>query len=89
MGRTIGLISLLVVLGIAILFILGIWGIVPFDLMTLGKAGLTGVILLFTFAFVFAIYGMFFWKGTNGSERKLPSSSKEKAAMDAARKSDF
>ena len=85
MGRTIGFISLLVVIGIAVLFILGIWGIVPFDLKTLGKAGLTGIILLFTFAFVFAIYGMFFWRG---NERKLPSSSKEKAMMDAARKSD-
>lgn len=88
MGRIVGLISLVIVIGIAVLFILGIWGIVPFDLATLGKAGITGVILLFTFALVFSIYGMFFWKGTHGSERVLPSSSKEKAAMDAQRKSD-
>lgn len=88
MGRIVGLISLVIVIGIAVLFILGIWGIVPFDLATLGKAGITGVILLFTFALVFSIYGMFFWKG-GGSQRVLPSSSKEKAAMDAAaRKSD-
>jgi len=88
MGRTIGFISLLIVLGIAVLFILGLWGIVPFNFATLGKVGVTMIILLFTFAFVFSIYGMFFWKGTHGSERVLPSSSKEKAAMDAARKSD-
>jgi hypothetical protein len=88
MGRTIGFISLLVVIGIAVLVILGIWGIVPFDIRTIGKAGLTMIILFFTFGVVFAIYGMFFWKGTNGGERKLPTSSKEKAMMDASRKSD-
>ena len=82
MGRTIGLISLLVVLGFALLFILGIWGIVPFDLRTLGKTALTGVILFITFCLVFAIYGMFFWnRGANDREKQLPSSSKEKAAQ--------
>lgn len=82
MGRTIGFISLLVVLGFALLFILGIWGVVPFDFRTLGKFGLTMVILFFTFCLVFAIYGMFFWnRGANDRERQLPSSSKEKAAQ--------
>jgi len=88
MGRTIGLISAIIVVALAVLFILGIWGIIPFNFMTLGKAGLTLFILFFTFALVFSIYGMFFWKGTTGAERVLPSSSKEKAAMDAARKTD-
>lgn len=88
MGRIVGLISLLIVIGLAVLFILGIWGIVPFNFMTLGKAGLTLVISVFTLALIFSIYGMFFWKGTTGGERKLPSSSKEKAAMDAQRKTD-
>ena len=88
MGRIIGIISALIVVGIAVVFILGIWGIIPFSFMTLGKGALTGVIALFALAFVLSIYGMFFWKGTHGSERVLPSSSKEKAAMDAQRKSD-
>jgi len=85
MGRTIGFISLLIVVGFAVLFILGIWGIFPINFMDLGRLGLTMVILSITFFLVLAIYGMFFWKG---NDRKLPSSSKEKAMMDAARKSD-
>jgi hypothetical protein len=88
MGRIVGIISLLIVITLAVLFILGIWGVIPFNFMTIGKGALTGIILLFVLAFVIAIYGMFFWKGTTGVERKLPSSSKEKAAMEAARKSD-
>lgn len=82
MGRTIGFISLLVVLGFALLFILGIWGVFPFDFRTLGKFGLTMVILFITLCLVFAIYGMFFWnRGANDREKQLPSSSKEKAAQ--------
>lgn len=82
MGRTIGLISLLVVLGVALLIILGIWGIVPFDIRTIGKAAVTGIVLFMTFCLVFAIYGMFFWnRGANDREKQLPSSSKEKLAQ--------
>lgn len=82
MGRSIGIISLLVVLGVALLIILGIWGIVPFDIRTLGKAAITGIVLFITFGLVFGIYGMFFWnRGANDREKTLPSSSKEKLAQ--------
>ncbi len=85
MGRLVGIISVLIVITLAVLFILGIWGVIPFNFMTIGKAGLTMIIILFVLALIFSIYGMFFWKG---NEKELPSSSKEKAAMNAARKSD-
>jgi hypothetical protein len=88
MGRIVGIVSLIIVITLVVLLILGIWGIIPFNFLTIGKGALTGVILFFALAFVLAIYGMFFWKGTHGAERVLPSSSKEKAAMDAQRKSD-
>lgn len=86
MGRTVGIISLLIVFAFAILLIMGIWGYSPLSLANLGRLGLTMFILLLFAAFAFAIWAMFFWKGNN---RVLPTSSKEKEAMRNERKSDY
>lgn len=84
MGRTIGLIAMILVVGFAILLILNIWGIFPISFLNLGRLGLTIFILALVAGFCFACYAMFFWKG-GGSQRVFPTSSKEKEMMDKHR----
>ena len=84
MGRIIGLISLLLVLGFATIFLLQVWGVIDINLWTMAKLITTIIVMFVVACCVVIIYAMFFWKG---NDRILPGSSKEKAMMDANRKS--
>ncbi len=78
MGRTIGIIAFLIAAAFAVILILAIWGVPVVDFLTFARLGATGVILGFLGVLALLVFAMFFWRG---NDKKLPSSSEEKARM--------
>ncbi|MFN3341992.1 MAG: hypothetical protein ACK40M_04800 [Flavobacteriales bacterium] len=70
MSKTFGIVAGTIVVILALLMILQLWGIIHIGFLSFIKSGATLLILLGALIALFVIYGMFIWKGSDLSLRE-------------------
>lgn len=70
MSRSFGMVAAVIVVLVATLMVLQLWGVIHIGFLNFIKSGVTVFIILGAMVALFVIYGMFFWKGSDLSLRE-------------------